>query len=402
MYLDYYRLTQKPFQINTDPGFLWLGEKHREALATLQYGFLENKSFLLLTGDVGVGKTTIVNAFLQMLNKHDPAAVIHNPVFELLDFFNYLAKSYGLSAAFETKGDFLNAFDDFLSNSYYQGKRVVLIIDECQLLSPALMEEIRLFSNIEKKGTKLINIFFVGQLEFNDILLRPENRAIRQRIEVNYNILPLSLKETEKYIEYRLSSAGATKKIFKPSAIRKIYRFSKGYPRLINIIADRALLTGFIKSARRIRKGIVKECVKELDLSSTKKSTLENSSSGGALSEKNDSPVEQEPSPTEADSKTETEKVIEKFMSMDGKKLRKKMDDLHIKRSNGIRLLFNRIHQGTLDPHEFFSSVKSESQNILSREVINELERIRNEANDESIKPLLDLLVNSSSRKSER
>lgn len=152
MYLEHYRLTQKPFQINTDPEFLWLGEKHREALATLQYGLLENKSFLLLTGDVGVGKTTIVNAFLQMLDKNDQVAVIHNPVFEPLDFFNYLAKLYGLSAAFETKGDFLNAFNDFLSNAYYQGRRVVLIIDECQLLSPALMEEIRLFSNIEKRA----------------------------------------------------------------------------------------------------------------------------------------------------------------------------------------------------------------------------------------------------------
>ncbi|MDZ7833593.1 MAG: AAA family ATPase [Desulfobacterales bacterium] len=396
MYLEHYRLTQKPFQINTDPEFLWLGEKHREALATLQYGLLENKSFLLLTGDVGVGKTTIVNAFLQMLDKNDQVAVIHNPVFEPLDFFNYLAKLYGLSAAFETKGDFLNAFNDFLSNAYYQGRRVVLIIDECQLLSPALMEEIRLFSNIEKKGTKLINIFFVGQLEFNDILLRPENRAIRQRIEVNFNILPLSLKETQKYIEYRLSFAGATRKIFKASAIRKIYRFSKGYPRLINIIADRALLTGFIKSARKIKKGIVKECVKEIDLSSSNRKTqnYDNSTSYKSVSEKNDSPVNQETTLKDANPKTEAVKAFEKFASIDEKKFREKMDDLNIKRSNGVRLLLNRIHQGALDPNELISSGDSESKNIFSRELITELERIRHEVNDESIRPLLDLLVN--------
>ncbi len=396
MYLEHYRLTQKPFQINTDPEFLWLGEKHREALATLQYGLLENKSFLLLTGDVGVGKTTIVNAFLQMLDKNDQVAVIHNPVFEPLDFFNYLAKLYGLSAAFETKGDFLNAFNDFLSNSYYQGRRVVLIIDECQLLSPALMEEIRLFSNIEKKGTKLINIFFVGQLEFNDILLRPENRAIRQRIEVTFNILPLSLKETQKYIEYRLSFAGATRKIFKASAIRKIYRFSKGYPRLINIIANRALLTGFIKSARKITKGIVKECVKEIDLSRSNRKTqnYDNSTSYKSVSEKNGSPVNQETILKDANPKTEAVKAFEKFASIDEKKFRKKMDDLNIKRSNGVRLLLNRIHQGVLDPNELISSGDSESKNIFSRELITELERIRHEVNDESIRPLLDLLVN--------
>ena len=393
MYLDYYRLTQKPFQINTDPGFLWLGEKHREALATLQYGFLENKSFLLLTGDVGVGKTTIVNAFLQMLNKHDPAAVIHNPVFELLDFFNYLAKSYGLSAAFETKGDFLNAFDDFLSNSYYQGKRVVLIIDECQLLSPALMEEIRLFSNIEKKGTKLINIFFVGQLEFNDILLRPENRAIRQRIEVNYNILPLSLKETEKYIAYRLSSAGATQKIFKPGAIRKIYRFSKGYPRLINIIADRALLTGFIKSARRIRKGIVKECVKELDISEIQKPVKEASSPIQAAAEDNKHSVGETAADPPIRPQTIAEEAVEKFSSIDAKALLKKMDELKIKRSSRIRLLLNRIHRGSVEPGELINNNESTQNKLFSEEEIDELQRIRDTVDDDRFESLLNVLL---------
>ncbi len=275
MYLEYYQLAQKPFQINTDPSFLWFGEKQKEALATLKYGIQENKSFLLLTGDVGVGKTTIVKALLQGLGKNDLAVVIHDPVLDTLDFFNYVARAFGLSGDFTTKGAFLDAFGDFLLKSYYQGKRVLLILDECQLLSPSFLAEIRLFLNFEKKGSTLINVFFVGQLEFNDILLLPENRAIRQRIAVNYNIPPLSLKETEKYIEYRLAIAGTNRKIFKASAIREIFNFSKGYPRLINIIADRALLTGYINSAKHIKKGVIKECANELDISRVSKATLQ-------------------------------------------------------------------------------------------------------------------------------
>ncbi len=268
MYLQYYQLAQKPFQINTDPAFLWFGEKHKEALATLKYGILENKSFLLLTGDVGVGKTTIINALLEVLDKNDLVAVINDPMLDKLDFFTHIAKAFGLSGNCTTKGHFLITFGKFLLEQHYQGKRILLIVDESQLLSHELLEEIRLFSNLEKNGTKLINIFFVGQLELNDILLLPENKAIRQRITVNYNIPPLSFEETEKYIEYRLAVAGATRKIFDKSAIREIFHFSKGYPRLINVLADRALLTGFIASNKHIGIKIIKECALELDISS--------------------------------------------------------------------------------------------------------------------------------------
>lgn len=274
MYLEYYQLIRKPFQINTDPAFLWFGEKQKEALATLKYGIQENKGFLLLTGDVGVGKTTIIKSFLQGLDKNDLAVVVYTPVLDSLDFFNYVARLFGLPGDFTTKGAFLDAFSEFLLKSHYQGKRVLLIIDECQLLSPSLLAEIKLFLNFEKNGSTLINICFVGQLEFNDILLNPENRGIRQRIAVNYCIPPLSLNETEHYIEYRLAVAGTDKKIFKPNAIREIFRFSKGYPRLINIIADRALLTGYVNSVRQIKKSIIRECVSELDISPAGKSGL--------------------------------------------------------------------------------------------------------------------------------
>jgi general secretion pathway protein A len=274
MYLEYYNLAQKPFQINTDPAFLWLGEKHKEALATLKYGILENKSFLLLTGDIGVGKTTIINALLQALDKHDQVAVINDPMLDKLDFFSHIARAFGLAGKFTSKGRFLITFGKFLLDQHYLGKRLLLIVDECQLLGHELLEEIRLLSNLEKDGTKLINIFFVGQLEFIDVLLLPENKAIRQRITVNYNILPLSLEETGEYIEYRLTAAGATRKIFDNSAIREIFQFSGGYPRLINVISDRALLTGFISSSKQIHKKIIKDCALELDISLAKKTNL--------------------------------------------------------------------------------------------------------------------------------
>ena len=266
MYLEHYQLTQKPFQINTDPAFLWLGEKHREALSALHYGLQENKGFLVLTGDVGVGKTTIVNTLIQELGSEDMAAIIHDPVMEPLDFFNYVAHGFGLPGGYKTKGEFLVAFSAFLMKAYYHNRRVLLIIDEAHLLDSQFLTELRLLSNFEKKGNKLINVFFVGQLELNDLLLRPENKAIRQRITVNYNIPNLTARETADYINYRLTVADAKKKLFKKSALREIYRFSKGNPRLINIIADRALLTGYVNSRHRIKKRTIKECAKELEI----------------------------------------------------------------------------------------------------------------------------------------
>lgn len=267
MYLRYYRLARKPFDINTDPDFFWYGEKHHEALATLRYGILGSKGFLLLTGDVGMGKTTAVNVLLSGLDPGDIAVAIHDPGLDRLDFFNFIANSFGLHGPFNTKGEFLIEFIGFITRCHYQGRRVLLIIDECQLISDDLLNEIRLFSNLEKKGKKLINVFLVGQLELNDILLRPENRAMRQRITVNYNIEPLSLRETGKYVKHRLAVAGGTGEIFERSCIKEIYKFSGGCPRLINIICDRALLTGYVFSQKRISKKIIRECAKELDIS---------------------------------------------------------------------------------------------------------------------------------------
>ncbi len=266
MYKTFYNLTVKPFQISTDPRFLWLGEKHREALATLKYGVQDNKGFLLITGDVGTGKTTLINALVSSFGNKVIYAAIPDPGLENLDFLKYIAHVFKLEKKFESKGDFLILFSRFLMRAYRSRKAVVLIIDEAQLLSQEMLEQIRLLSNIERQQRKLINIFFIGQSEFNDTLLKYENRALRQRITINYNLDPLSLRETGEYIEHRLKKAGSTERIFNPGAIKKIYLFSKGYPRLINVVCDHAMLTGYVKEARTIDAGIIKECVKELNI----------------------------------------------------------------------------------------------------------------------------------------
>lgn len=266
MYLSFYGLKENPFQISTNPRFLWLGEKHQEALASLRYGILGNKGFLLLTGGVGTGKTTLINALLASLEKDVVAATIPDPGLEQLDLYYFIAASFKIPSNFSSKGQFLIIFSQFLHEMHAKGKKVLLIIDEAQRLSPSMLEEIRLLSNIEKPDTKLINIFFVGQREFNSILLRQENRALRQRITVNYHIPPLSHAETAAYIEHRLKVAGASRPLFSNEAVRQIYQFSRGYPRLINVIADRSLLSGFVSEEPEVGARIVQECAQELKI----------------------------------------------------------------------------------------------------------------------------------------
>ncbi len=266
MYETHYNLKAKPFQITTDPKFLWLGEKHSEALATLKYGILENKGFLLLTGDVGTGKTALINRLVKMIDVAAIVAKIPDPGLSSLEFFNFLAVELKMNKKFDGKGEFLIHLKHFLHKAYLSQKKVLLIIDEAQRLSHDLLEQIRLLSNIELQDRKLINIFFVGQTEFNEMLMEDRNRAARQRITISYHIDPLAEAETRLYIKHRLKVAGATREIFDRSAIREIYNYSGGYPRLINIICDHALLTGYSYDLKSIDKKVIKECEHELQI----------------------------------------------------------------------------------------------------------------------------------------
>jgi len=264
MYLAHYNLKEKPFQINPDPKFLWLGETHKEALAILKYGILDRRGFLLLIGDVGTGKTTLINELLNSLGKNTIVATVSNPGLEKLDFYNFLANAFKMGKKFGSKGDFLVHFIHFLHKAHAERKKVLLIIDEAQRLDDETLEEIRLLSNIEKQDAKLLNIFLVGQNELNEILARTRNRALMQRIANRYSIGPLKKNEVEDYIRFRLSVAGTQRNLFSSGAIRQIISFSKCYPRMINIICDHALLTGFVKGVKGISSKIVKECAAEL------------------------------------------------------------------------------------------------------------------------------------------
>lgn len=264
MYLNHFHLKAKPFQITADPKFLWMGEKHKEALATLRYGIVDNRGFLLLTGEVGTGKTILINRLVSMLDIDTVVATLTDPDLESMDFYNMLADGLKMERTFDSKGAFLIHLRDFLHQSYSRQQQVLLIIDESQRLNHRLMEDIRVLSNIELHDHKLINIFFVGQQEFNSILMTPQNRALAQRITVRYHIEPLDAKETGEYIEHRLKVAGTTRQIFTQAALKEVHQFSGGIPRLINIICDHALLTGYSRGAKQINEAIIKECAEEL------------------------------------------------------------------------------------------------------------------------------------------
>jgi len=268
MYLSHYNLTEKPFQLSPDPKFLWLGEQHKEALASLEYGIRATKGFILLTGDVGTGKTTLINAIIRRWKDNSVIASVSDPQMEIIDFYNFLAHSFKMDRRFESKGDFLVKFSHLLFTIYRNNKKLVLIIDEAQRLNHELLEEIRHLSNIELQNTRLLSIILAGQNELNDILRQDINRAIRQRIAINYHLKPLSKNDTKDYLRHRLKIAGTERKIFKTDALPEIMSFSKGYPRLINNICDHSLLTGYVKGVHEIDAKIIKECSQELLLPS--------------------------------------------------------------------------------------------------------------------------------------
>ncbi len=276
MYTAHYNLKLKPFQISSDSYFMWLGENHKEALATLRYGILDNKGFLLLTGDVGTGKTTLINALIGSLSNDVIYASVPDPSLDKMDFFNYIAAAFGLGSEFDSKGKFLSSFTKFLHKAYENNKKVLLIIDESQLLTQELLEEVRLLSNIVTKDSNpLLNIFFVGQYEFNELIRRPENRAIAQRLTLNYYIEPLTVEETGEYIRHRLKIAGTTEKIFNTSAIKEIYASSQGFPRKINILCDHCLMSGYADEKKIITSSIVRESARELQIPDHRKGQSE-------------------------------------------------------------------------------------------------------------------------------
>jgi type II secretory pathway predicted ATPase ExeA len=267
MYTSFYNLKEKPFELTPSPRFLYLGESHKEALALLTYGIIDRKGFILLTGEVGTGKTTMVQALLANLGPDVQYVYLSNPLFSQKDFINYLAfTAFKRNSSFKSKAEFLIEFEAFLKERLKLRKNFLLIIDEAQMLSFELLEEIRLLSNMETADKKLINIFLVGQPELNENLSQPRCRALMQRISTRYHIRPLDLEGTQEYIATRLKIAGAedVHKIFPKDVIRSIQHFSQGFPRMINILADNVLLLGYSSGKRKITPVMVKECYQDL------------------------------------------------------------------------------------------------------------------------------------------
>ena len=268
MYTDLYNLKERPFNLTPSPRFLYLGETHKEALSLLTYGVMERKGFVLLTGEVGTGKTTIVQALLKNLESSVKYVYLSNPTLSVKDFLFYVASGLGIRTPFNSKGPFLVEFEDFLKEFFQHQRNVLLIVDEAQKLSFKLLEEIRLLSNMETTDEKLINIFLIGQPELNEKLSKPRCRPLLQRISIRYHIKPLDLGGTQEYITTRLKVAGAEDgyKIFPKSVIKAIHLYSEGYPRTINILADNALLLGYSKGKKKITRAMVKACYQDISI----------------------------------------------------------------------------------------------------------------------------------------
>lgn len=264
MYTKYYGLTKKPFALTPDPQAVFMSETHQEGLAILKYGILSKKCFLVLTADVGSGKTTLLQALVASLEHDVHLSVLNNPILYRDEFFSYLAKQLGLGWD-GNKAMFLIEFAKMLKACHDKGERVLLIFDEAHVLPVDLLEEIRLLSNLEEMGQDVLSIFLVGQPELNERMSDDRLLPLRQRIGIRFHLNRFTLDETRQYILFRLRHAGARHfNLFADDAITLIHEVSQGTPRLINIICDHALLTGFAENQPTIDAKLIQESVDDL------------------------------------------------------------------------------------------------------------------------------------------
>lgn len=266
MYLDYYGLSEAPFDITPNPRFLFYSAKHREAINHLLYGIRERKGFVQLTGEVGAGKTTLCRAMLEQLDGHYATALILNPVMSPDELMKAVAIEFGLPVNGLDRLDTLAVINQFLLQQVERGKESVLIIDEAQDLTDELLEQVRLLSNLETDNRKLLQIVLLGQPELRERLNNPRLRQLRQRITVRYHLLPLRRAEMNQYIQHRLEVSGAKgAPYFTQPALWRVYGYSKGIPRLVNAVCDKALLAGFVQQQERINFGMIGRALRELE-----------------------------------------------------------------------------------------------------------------------------------------
>ena len=265
MYEAFYGLAEKPFNLTPDPRFLFLSEKHKEAFAHLLYGIKARTGFVMVSGEIGTGKTTICRSLLNQLDPDTEVAFIFNPCLSPEELLRKINEDFGIASRAETIKELIDELNEYLLDRGSAGKNCVLVIDEAQNLVPSVLEQVRLLSNIETETQKLLQIVLIGQPELAQNLQLPELRQLNQRITARYHLKSLDANETVQYIAYRLRVAGGRKKVnFTRSAVRMVYRLSGGTPRVINAICDRALLIGYTKDTYTITAGIIRLAAKEI------------------------------------------------------------------------------------------------------------------------------------------
>jgi general secretion pathway protein A len=267
MYQSYFNLKQKPFSMTSNPSFLYLSQNHEEAFSHLVYGIKERVGFIEITGEVGTGKTTLCHALLNHLDDKIKTAFIFNPSLSETQLLQTILEDLGVKTQKRDKGALFSELNHFLIEQRTLGNNVVVIIDEAQNLSNRLLEQIRMLSNLESEDRKLIQIVLVGQPELREKLKSPSLRQLRQRIVVRYHIEALSDDEVPRYIEHRLRVAGANGQapVFEQDAFKEIYSYSKGNPRLVNVLCDKAMLHAFVVESRHINEQIIKNCIAEIE-----------------------------------------------------------------------------------------------------------------------------------------
>jgi general secretion pathway protein A len=266
MYEAYYGFREKPFNLTPDPKYLYLSAKHSEAFAHLEFGLRERGGFVVITGEVGTGKTTLCRYFLERLDENTKSAFILYPALTAVELLQAVCGDLGIEEKGWTAKEWVDILHRFLLKSRADDKNIVLVVDEAQNLDSKVLEQIRLISNLETTTEKLIQIVLTGQTELSNLLAQDDLRQLAQRVTARYHLGALNREETSDYIRHRLGVVGGAGKVaFTPAALKVIHRFSKGIPRLINLVCDRALLAGFVTNRREIDGPIARRAVKELE-----------------------------------------------------------------------------------------------------------------------------------------
>jgi general secretion pathway protein A len=269
VYSAYFGLKEAPFNITPDPSFLFESTSHREGLAQLRYGIEARRGFIVLTGEVGTGKTTLIQALLRQLSVGTQTALIFSTITSPQDLLRYVCDEFKLIEPMQgvrDAHDYIYLLNEFLLQKYRDGQNAALIIDEAQNLSPEVLEAVRLLSNFETTKDKLLQILLVGQPELTERLNSPQLRQLKQRVALRHHLRPLSLSECQEYITNRLTIAGAAQNIFHAEAVQLVHRYSGGIPRLINVMCDNAMISAFALGQIEVEPRFIQEVAEDLCL----------------------------------------------------------------------------------------------------------------------------------------